>query len=519
MKKNILIYSAFVLGLTLSSCGDSFLDKLPDNRMEMKTTDNLKKLMVSAYCTRNPAYLLEMYSDNADEYVSAGWTARDNFQKQAYYWQDITETNTDESPQNLWESYYKSIDASNEVLKDLSSVSNTSASSDEIKGEALVCRAYNMFMLTNIFCNAYDETTAKNELGLPYPYEPETKVGTQMERGTLADVYEKIDKDLQEGLKLIGDNYDHPKFHFTSTSSKAFAARFYLCYQKYDKAISYATEVLGSDPAGKLRDWGTWSNLSLNYQVQPNAYVDANLNCNFLMQVAYSEWGAICGPYGVGDRFAYGELLNNQEVVGRRGPWGKTKLQVFQNPELSNYIIRKLPYSFEYTDIQANIGYPHCEFAIFTGDETLMTRAEAYALSKQYDKALADVNTELNAIGYQGGGITLDQVKKFYANMSYYTPENPTPKKQFHTAFAIDPETEEPLLQCILQLRRIVTIHEGYRMQDVKRYGITIYRRQVNRNQEVIAVTDSMDAKDPRRAIQLPQDVISAGMQPNPRNK
>ena len=210
MKKNILIYSAFVLGLTLSSCGDSFLDKLPDNRMEMKTTDNLKKLMVSAYCTRNPAYLLEMYSDNADEYVSAGWTARDNFQKQAYYWQDITETNTDESPQNLWESYYKSIDASNEVLKDLSSVSNTSASSDEIKGEALVCRAYNMFMLTNIFCNAYDETTAKNELGLPYPYEPETKVGTQMERGTLADVYEKIDKDLQEGLKLIGDNYDHP---------------------------------------------------------------------------------------------------------------------------------------------------------------------------------------------------------------------------------------------------------------------------------------------------------------------
>ena len=54
-------------------------------------------------------------------------------------------------------------------------------------------------------------------------------------------------------------------------------------------------------------------------------------------------------------------------------------------------------------------------------------------------------------------------------------------------------------------------------MQDVKRYGLTIYRRRVSVENRVIEVTDSMKANDPRQAIQLPQDVITAGLQANPR--
>ena len=56
-------------------------------------------------------------------------------------------------------------------------------------------------------------------------------------------------------------------------------------------------------------------------------------------------------------------------------------------------------------------------------------------------------------------------------------------------------------------------------MQDVKRYGIVVYRRTLNRGNNVTSVTDSLTVDDPRRAIQLPQDVISSGMTANPRNK
>jgi hypothetical protein len=83
----------------------------------------------------------------------------------------------------------------------------------------------------------------------------------------------------------------------------------------------------------------------------------------------------------------------------------------------------------------------------------------------------------------------------------------------------LEAETQEPLMQAILQLRRLITLHDGLRLQDVKRYGITIYRRQVDVNKVVTAVTDSLPVRDPRLAIQIPQDVIIANLEANPRVK
>ena len=75
------------------------------------------------------------------------------------------------------------------------------------------------------------------------------------------------------------------------------------------------------------------------------------------------------------------------------------------------------------------------------------------------------------------------------------------------------------MLQAILLLRRVLTIGEGLRMQDVKRYGMVIYRRTVSESAKELDVTDSLTVNDPRRAIQLPQDVITAGLEGNPRTK
>ena len=54
---------AATVGFT--SC-DSYLDKLPDNRMELSSPDDVSKLLVSAYSDVSPVYLLEMYSDNTN---------------------------------------------------------------------------------------------------------------------------------------------------------------------------------------------------------------------------------------------------------------------------------------------------------------------------------------------------------------------------------------------------------------------------------------------------------------------
>ena len=520
--KKYIGFSIIALGLTLTSC-DDWLDKLPDNRMELQTPSDVSSLLVSAYPSAHPAYLLEMYSDNTDECVNPSWSEASRFQAQAYNWEDITETGEDESPQELWNKHYIAIASANAAI-DLIEGKGSPAEYSEQLGEALLCRAYAMFQLSTVFCKAYNPATASTDLGLPYPTHPEKVVGTVYTRGTMEDLYGQIDKDLQRGLPLVSSNYSKPKFHFNTEAAKAFAARFYLYKGDFAKAITYATEVLGADPTAKTRDWDAYAALNMNQQIRPEAWVSADEKCNFLLQTVYSEWGAISGPYRLGDKYAHSYRITYDEDIASKGPFGAAnstfKQRVWSNTALAKLFHRKVPYEFEYTDLQAGIGYAHAEYAVFTTEQLLLERAEAYALSGELQKAVDDYNTIMKVYQNYPKTFTLKQIVDFYNGVDYYTPKKATVKKHFvKPVYTIDAEgsDQEALLQAILHLRRIMEVGEGYRMQDVKRYGIVIYRRQTNTSFTISAVTDSLTVDDPRRAIQLPQDVITSGLEPNDR--
>lgn len=520
--KKYIGFSIIALGLTLTSC-DDWLDKLPDNRMELQTPSDVSSLLVSAYPSAHPAYLLEMYSDNTDDCVNPSWSEASRFQAQAYNWEDITETGEDESPQELWNKHYIAIASANAAI-DLIEGKGSPAEYTEQLGEALLCRAYAMFQLSTVFCKAYNPATASTDLGLPYPTHPEKVVGTVYTRGTMEDLYGQIDKDLQRGLPLVSSNYSKPKFHFNTEAAKAFAARFYLYKGDFAKAITYATEVLGADPTAKARDWDAYSALNMNQQIRPEAWVSADEKCNFLLQTVYSEWGAISGPYRFGDKYAHSYRITYDEDIASKGPFGAAnstfKQRVWSNTALAKLFHRKVPYEFEYTDLQAGIGYAHAEYAVFTTEQLLLERAEAYALSGELQKAVDDYNTIMKIYQNYPKTFTLKQIVDFYNGVDYYTPKKATVKKHFvKPVYTIDAEgsDQEALLQAILHLRRIMEVGEGYRMQDVKRYGIVIYRRQTNTSYTISAVTDSLTVDDPRRAIQLPQDVITSGLEPNDR--
>lgn len=520
--KKYIGFSIIALGLTLTSC-DDWLDKLPDNRMELQTPSDVSNLLVSAYPSAHPAYLLEMYSDNTDDCVNPSWSEASRFQAQAYNWEDITETGEDESPQELWNRHYLAIASANAAI-DLIEGKGSPAEYSEQLGEALLCRAYAMFQLSTVFCKAYNPATASTDLGLPYPTHPEKVVGTVYTRGTMEDLYGQIDKDLQRGLPLVSSNYSKPKFHFNTDAAKAFAARFYLYKGDFAKAITYATEVLGADPTAKARDWDAYAALNMNQQIRPEAWVSADEKCNFLLQTVYSEWGAISGPYLYGEKYAHSYRITYDEDIASKGPFGAAnstfKQRVWSNTALANLFHRKVPYEFEYTDLQAGIGFAHAEYAVFTTEQLLLERAEAYALSGELQKAVDDYNTIMKIYQNYPKTFTLKQIVDFYNGVNYYTPKKATVKKHFvKPVYTIDAEgsDQEALLQAILHLRRIMEVGEGYRMQDVKRYGIVIYRRQTNTSYTISAVTDSLTVDDPRRAIQLPQDVITSGLEPNDR--
>lgn len=532
--KKYIGFAIAALSMAFTAC-DNYLDKLPDNRMELKTPEEITDLMVSAYADHHPAYILEMASDNADNCVNTGWTEYDRLQRQAWHWDDITEIGQNDSPQELWNNYYRAVSSANAAIEYIESLSaENRVDFDKQLGEALMCRAYNMFMLSTIFCEAYDKDAA-TKLGLPYPKQTETVVGQTYERGTLKELYDNIAADIERALPLVKNTYTRPKFHFTIDAANAFAARFYLYYEQYDKAIACANKVLGQNPVTKLRDWATFGALSANQQIAPEAYISAEEKANLLLIVNYSSWGVVHGNYSSGCKYAHGSNINTYETINAPGPWGESgsgnngfNVVYFSNRSLSKFISRKVPYEFEYTDLQARIGFAHSEMSAFNTDMLLLERAEAYALQGNLEAAVADINTELSVFHKAAPQVTVSGIKEHYDTIQYYKPLDTsedriyyTPKKHLNPKMISITEgsEQESVLQCILQLRRVLTLHEGFRFQDIKRYGIVIYRRTMNSAYQITEVTDTLEVDDPRRAIQLPQDVITAGLEANPRKK
>ena len=184
-------------------------------------------------------------------------------------------------------------------------------------GEALLCRAYNHFVLVNIFSKAYSPKTSTTDLGIPYMTHLETTVSPEYTRGTVAEVYEKIAADIEAGLPLLNDAiYSVPKYHFNKKAGYAFATRFYLYYVKddksnYDKAIQYATVVLTENPTAMLRDWATVGALSPNNSIRATAFINVSEKANLLLYSTSSSWGRIHGPYGLGEKYTHNDMIAN----------------------------------------------------------------------------------------------------------------------------------------------------------------------------------------------------------------
>lgn len=523
MKRKYLYIATFGVAALFASCSD-FLDEMPDNRTELNTPNSITKILVSAYPTTTSCEIAEMHSDNFDENGNQ-YSYLFRLNEHMYRWMDTTEENQD-SPHSLWTDCYSAIASANQALAAIER-SDDPASLQAQKGEALICRAYAHYQLASIFCKAYS-TKASQELGIPYMDKLETTVDPKYPRGTLAETYEKIAADIEAALPLIDDDlYSKPKYHFNRKAAYAFAARFYLNYMQPDfsnceKVVEYAAHVLGKNAAESLRNWDALGKLSPNKMVQPNAFAAAENPANLLLISANSYWPLVSDPgYSPCEKYC-----NNQftalESCKSTGPWGAyTKFCQAPFPPASSIKngFRRLGL---YRELSASGDsyYGHMLLPAFTTDETLLCRAEAYTLLKQYDLAAADIDAWQKAFTTNTTTLTKESINEFYASLDYYKPENyasPSVKKELHPDFTVESGMQENLIHCVLHARRILTLEEGLRWFDMKRYGIVNYRRYFE-GTVLVAITDTMEPDDPRRAVQIPASVLSAGMQPNPRN-
>lgn len=542
MKMN-KIYSILAATLAFAAC-DKFLDKMPDNRTELNSQAKVQALLVSAYPDHEFITLSEFSSDNVDDYGPTN-PYYDRFETQIYEWQDITETDN-ESPEDLWNDYYSCIAASNHAAR---AIVEMAGGIPEVEGddsrsqaeqwmdaakrnnmtaemaEALITRAYNHFILVNLFGHAYNKQTSATDLGVVYAKEPETTLDPKYSRISVAETYDLIQSDLETALPYISDRYYKvPKYHFNKKAAYAFASRFYLYHEEWDKVIEAADKCLGTQPRSLLRDWAAQTELEQDEDVVTMHFIDPTLGANLVLMTAVSGIGMTFRNYYRWARYAPGRYLATYEHGNAiRDMWGGAdyymNMKRYSGSNMDRTIFWKLPFVFEYTDRVAGIGYYRTVYPAFTGDEVLLNRAEANIHLGNYQAAVDDMNLWVTNIATTTGRMTLSSLVQWANDLRYATWDASTPKKHLNPKFDIGAEgdTKEALLQAFLAIKRTDSWSMGLRWFDIKRYGIEIERRLMGADGFPSRKTDILKVDDPRRAMQLPQSVISAGIEANPR--
>ena len=538
MKKIYILIG--ITALSLTAC-NSLLDELPDNQVRIDTPEKVRRVVTNAYPTASTAVVSELSSDNIAD-IGTIISSSNFFSQEASYWERIREYSNADGLQNIWTSHYEAINHANTALEAIEKMDNPE-STNASKGEALVARAYAHFSLVNLFCKPYNPTTSASDLGIPYMLASETELDGRYSRGTVAQVYAQIDADLTAGLPLINDsNYEMPKYHFNKKAAYAFAARFYLYYQQWQKALDAANVVLTTNNTttkNMLRNWKDFRDATKTggTDIEKFAiyYTREDETANLMLHPVYSLISSSYFSTSNARRFIHNHRIAG-ETLATANPWDKqgnsgkanygyefywfTPFDVFDNRR-DAVVYGKFP-TFKDSSTRT-IMIP------FTTDETLLVRAEAKILLGQYDNAVTDLNmftskfiqqTTIN--GYTSSNtLTKDEIIDFYNGIAYSesTVNGATQKKHLNPSFTISSDgVQEPLLHYVLQCRRVLTLGEGLRWQDVRRYNIEVARYQSdNSNRNDATVKAILPANDLRRAIQLPDAVIGKGMQENPR--
>ena len=521
-------YIVFLLVIMLTSC--DYLDVPFDNRAQVDSEEKVGMLLVSAYTTATEWVIAEFSSDNVDHMIGLGFNELSAVQGEAYRWEQITgDVNSQDTPDFVWNRAFRAIANANLALESIERLERETGLTPGLRAfraEAMMARAYHHFLMASIFCMPFGSNAA-NELGLPYITQLETTVAPIFERGTLLELFENINRDIVAALPHITDEFlvtNTRQYRFNRRAAHAFAARFNKHFHQWEEVVRHADFVLGNNPASVLRDWEHGGRLSFTGSNDPargNWFVYRN-EANLLNTVAASLHWRFMVAARSGTQYAHNVWISRTETVESVTPWGGGQGGMFFSEFAwtvpPKVFVPKFEEYFQFLDPIQGVGLPNIIQVHFTTDETLLTRAEAHIMLGNYDDAVADMNMFM--LNFMRGATprTKQQIINFYNSRNYYRPDHPTPKHELRNPDLgiVSGSEKANLLHAVLHMRRMLTLHEGLRWQDIRRHGIEITRRDVE-DGVLVGTGDVLRFDDPRRAIQIPESVAAAGVEKNRR--
>lgn len=257
MFKNILVGSFLLSSFMMMSC-DDFLEERPSKSSAVvpKTVEDMELILAGAYRGDEISHYLMFSSDDVKPNVDL-YNGLPSF----YPIQDIhaitweREVSAKNYKDYFWMYRYQNIFRSNMVLSILPGADTSEAEKQRLKSQACFKRAYNNFLLVNLYALPYGSANLQ-EAGIPL--KRSTSFDEAVSRSTIEETYQFIEEDLVEALKLdvaltdaIGFNSPN---RVTTPAVYAFAARLYLAMHDYTNAQLYADKALNEYGVDKIKD-------------------------------------------------------------------------------------------------------------------------------------------------------------------------------------------------------------------------------------------------------------------------
>lgn len=479
MKALYSIFILFIIALSLNSC-DKALEEEPQNKLKPQTVEDYDELLNYGYPTTKDYgtivpldYYVEMMTDDMDlRYYDPD--------KDEYPMHPFSFENDQEDPSMMqgydvaWKNLYQSIYYANVVVQNIDAAQGNANEKNYTKGEAMTLRAFSYFKLINLYGKPYDKSTAASDLGVPLKLDP-TVQSNSYTRNSVQEIYDQIDQDLTEGIKLMSENDRRvqSKYKLRPISAELLASRVALYKKDYDKTIDYASQVI--DQNSQIFD------LSSN-----------------TIEYAQTSWG-----YGQGIHYLDPENENVLFVYGSNefyryvsypGALGVSDdyLNLFESGDLRFYYFTyEQPLGRKYFKFRP---FPNREgepIRGFRAEEAFLNRAEAYAEMGQTDAALDDINY-LRSFKFSSSFGDSDDYYK------YTSQEYPS-------------KTE--VISAVKEERRRELFGEFHRWYDLRRYGMP----QIEHH--YLEDTFVLPEGDPRYIMQIPQKELdyNPDMKRNPR--
>jgi len=468
-----------LLTIIFTSCND-YLEETPDNRVELNTLQKASQLLTNGYSD---------YSYNFTEWMGdlitfTLGTRREPQHTQAYAWEDV-EGFTQDTPTGYWNNTYEAIAHANEVLSVVDQLPGEEERRNAVRAEALLIRAYGHFMLVNLFAKHYDPATASQDLGIPYVEEPERVFIKQYQRNTVAEVYEKIERDMLEGIELANDAFfaNSGKYHFNKNAALALASRYYLFKGDYENCIKYSSQMLGSDPGNFVKDMPALFLQRVNSEDYVRLLNSPNEEANLLLIRKVTNFHLNVG---------YWPSTNLYLAIYQNNPFNEDDIRIdpaYVRGE-DGVSLARFEFLFERSSLTSDVGFNYTIVVALRGEEVLLNRAESYIMQNQYNEALTDLQALVSKRYGDDTEVTIEVLQNYYGSRN----------------------TEEALMNFVREERMKEFMHEGLRWFDIKRYGLEV--RHVTED----GATITLEEDDPRKAIQIPDAAVNVGgLSPNPR--